>query len=749
MKKPIPFGKYLLLDRINVGGMAEVFFAKVFGDGGGDQILAIKKILPTMVEDEEFISMFIEDARIAVQLDHQNIVQIFELGKHEENYYIAMEYLPGRDLRALLDRAKKRKEQLAIDQALFIASEMAHGLDYAHRAKDQQGHDLHIVHRDVSPQNILISYDGQIKLIDFGIAKAATRNQRTQAGILKGKFGYMSPEQVRGLPIDRRSDIFALGVILYEMLTGERLFVGESDFSILERVRNAEVPSPRRYNTQIPPELEQIVLRALTREPEHRYQWASDLAGDLLNFLGHESRGMGMEPLATFMRQTFGEDLLRERERMLRFSGIDRPAEVPPTALRPFIGSRPALPRSDLDETGEGDFETFETNPLGSAPSEPSPPPAPASENDSSVTTAVRPDSPGSPPQLSRVGPPLRTPEATDTTEVPETRTAPGVAPVAPKVPARGSGLRWAAALLLLVSLAAGGVFWFVQRAARTGEMVITTRPSVGVQVEVDGLPELLDSDGLLVLRGLEAGEHAILAKGPSGQKALTVQISPEVMTPVDLDLSVSGLPTPPQPKPDPPAPHPGVPRPVAPHPAAPPDGANAEVRGSASRSLELTIQSEPPEAEISIDESPMGRSPYVFAADRGRSYLIRAELPGYRSARRRARFSKSQVITLSLSRATAGSSAKPENAEAPTPREHHKASGVLAPLVISSSQTARVFVDGTATNRYTPVPPADPLQLPVGEHLIHLQTDDGKRADQKTTIKAGELNRMVGIEMH
>jgi serine/threonine protein kinase len=230
MKKPLLFGKYLLLERINVGGMAEVFIAKAFGVEGFERILAIKKILPTMAEDEEFITMFIDEARISVQLNHANVVHIHELGKHDETFYIAMEYVAGRDLRTILERYRRHKEIMPTAQAVFIASKICEGLDYAHRRKDARGQDLDIIHRDVSPQNILISYEGEVKIIDFGIAKAANRSQKTQAGILKGKFGYMSPEQVRGLPIDRRADVFAVGVILYEMLTGEKLFVGESDF---------------------------------------------------------------------------------------------------------------------------------------------------------------------------------------------------------------------------------------------------------------------------------------------------------------------------------------------------------------------------------------------------------------------------------------------------------------------------------------------------------------------------------------
>ncbi|QSQ24982.1 protein kinase [Pyxidicoccus parkwayensis] len=328
MKKPTIFGKYLLLERINVGGMAEVFIAKAFGVEGFERILAIKKILPTMAEDEEFITMFIDEARISVQLNHANVVHIHELGKHDDTYFIAMEYVAGRDVRTILERYRRRKEIMPTAQAVFITSKLCDGLDYAHRKKDARGQDLHIIHRDVSPQNVLISYEGEVKVIDFGIAKAANRSQKTQAGILKGKFGYMSPEQVRGMPIDRRSDIFAVGVLLYEMLTGEKLFVGESDFSTLEKVRNADVPLPREFNPNIPPGLEKVVLKALAREPEERYQWASDLAEDLMRFLLAGDAIYSSKHLSSYMKEAFAEDMLRESEKMERYAGIERPDQI-------------------------------------------------------------------------------------------------------------------------------------------------------------------------------------------------------------------------------------------------------------------------------------------------------------------------------------------------------------------------------------------------------------------------------------
>jgi serine/threonine protein kinase len=344
LKKPIPFGKYLLLERINVGGMAEVFLGKAYGAEGFERLLAIKKILPTMVEDEEFITMFLDEARISVQLNHPNVVQIHELGRQDENFYIAMDYVAGKDLRTILERYRRRSEVMPTAQAAYLAQRMAEGLDYAHRKKDARGAELHIVHRDVSPQNILVSYSGEVKIIDFGIAKAANRAQKTQAGILKGKFGYMSPEQVRGLPIDRRSDIFAMGVVFFEMLTGEKLFAGESDFSTLEKVRNAEVPSPRQFNANIPPALEKVVYKALAREVEDRYQWAGEFAEDLKRILG--PNGYGENQLQGFMGEAFREDVMREKTRQEAFAGMAPPVQQPEApGSRNASSSNRAAPR--------------------------------------------------------------------------------------------------------------------------------------------------------------------------------------------------------------------------------------------------------------------------------------------------------------------------------------------------------------------------------------------------------------------
>ncbi len=320
MKKPIPFGQYYLLDRIAVGGMAEVFKAKVFGVEDFEKIVALKRILPNIAEDHEFITMFIDEAKIAVQLNHANIAQIFELGEVQGSYFIAMEYVEGKDLRTIFERARRPNgNKISPIQAAFIIARACEGLDFAHRKRDKNDRPLGIVHRDISPQNILISYDGDVKIIDFGVAKAQNKMVQTQAGILKGKFSYMSPEQVQGLPLDQRSDIFGLGIVFHEILTGQRLFVGESDFQTLEKVRKAEAPHPRSINPEIPEELDRIAMKALSRDVDARYQYASEMQQDLQRFIYTQTPVYERKDLSQYMRQTFGQDLIKERQKMAEY----------------------------------------------------------------------------------------------------------------------------------------------------------------------------------------------------------------------------------------------------------------------------------------------------------------------------------------------------------------------------------------------------------------------------------------------
>jgi eukaryotic-like serine/threonine-protein kinase len=345
VKKPTPFGKYYLLERINVGGMAEVFRAKAFGVEGFERLVAVKRILPNIAEDKEFIRMFIEEAKLAVQLNHANIAQIFDLGVVDGAYYIALEHVHGRDLRGMFDRCRQLGEPMPVSQACFVVMKLCEGLDYAHNKRDQAGREVHLVHRDVSPQNVLVSFEGEVKIIDFGIAKAAGKGSKTQAGILKGKFGYMSPEQVRGIPIDRRSDVFSCGIVLYELLTGERLFVGESDFSTLEKVRNVEILPPSTYNRRIPDELERIVLKALAKDPEERYQNAIDLHDELQAFVYTAGEFYSRKDLAGWMKKTFGREIEEETAKLESYRQLKAPVEPAPAVSRTATSSKPpAMP---------------------------------------------------------------------------------------------------------------------------------------------------------------------------------------------------------------------------------------------------------------------------------------------------------------------------------------------------------------------------------------------------------------------
>jgi len=378
VKKPTPFGKYYLLERINVGGMAEVFRAKAFGVEGFERLVAVKRILPNIAEDKEFIRMFIEEAKLAVQLNHANIAQIFDLGVVDGAYYIALEHVHGRDLRGMFDRCRQLGDPMPVSQACFVVMKVCEGLDYAHNKRDQAGRELHLVHRDVSPQNVLVSFEGEVKLIDFGIAKAAGKGSKTQAGILKGKFGYMSPEQVRGIPIDRRSDVFSCGIVLYELLTGERLFVGESDFSTLEKVRNVEILPPSTYNRRIPDELERIVLKALAKDPDERYANAIDLHDELQAFVYTAGEFYSRKDLAGWMKKTFGREIEEETAKLESYRQLKAPVAPEERATNPVMGRTPSGSRPP---TTAASPVARRSSPGSSGPSKTVPPPPPTGRN--------------------------------------------------------------------------------------------------------------------------------------------------------------------------------------------------------------------------------------------------------------------------------------------------------------------------------------------------------------------------------
>ncbi|EAU67284.1 serine/threonine protein kinase [Stigmatella aurantiaca] len=310
-------GRYSLLTRLAVGGMAEIWLARQVGPKGFEKFIVIKRILDGLGTEPEFVGMFLDEARLAAQLNHPNIVQIFDLGEEAGAFYIAMEYLPGENLASLVRTGMRQGRPLPIPFAVRIIASAAEGLAYAHAKTGPDGALLGIVHRDVSPQNLLVTYDGVVKVLDFGIAKAATRESQTLAGQVKGKASYMSPEQARGQSLDARSDIFSLGVILFEMVTQSRLFKFAEPLAALQAVASEEpLPLAHERNPEVPEALGLIIAQALTRQPGQRYPSARHFQSALEEWLRGQSEATGSAELASYMSQVFGERI-QERARLL------------------------------------------------------------------------------------------------------------------------------------------------------------------------------------------------------------------------------------------------------------------------------------------------------------------------------------------------------------------------------------------------------------------------------------------------
>ncbi len=313
-EKGIEYGNYLLLEKVATGGMAELFKAKRRGVQGFQKIVAIKRILPHLVENEEFVTMFIDEAKLAAQLNHPNIAQIYDLGKIEDTFYIAMEYVEGYDLRKILIKCKEKGCYIPEPIVLFVASKILSALDYAHRKKGLDNKDLHIVHRDISPQNIILSLEGDVKLVDFGIAKAATKASQTQAGALKGKLLYMSPEQAWGEKLDKRSDLFSLGSVMYEALTGKKCFLADSEINILEKVRNVDYVPIREVNPKVSEKTAKIIEKALTKDVNKRYQSAKEMEQEILDVLNSLPYTVNERTVAEFVNALYTEDMDKVKE---------------------------------------------------------------------------------------------------------------------------------------------------------------------------------------------------------------------------------------------------------------------------------------------------------------------------------------------------------------------------------------------------------------------------------------------------
>lgn len=322
MQLPARFGKYVLLKELELGGMAAVYLAKAHGAGGFEKLLAIKRIFPQLSRSEDFVEMFIAEARIASELNHPNISHIYDLGQEEGDYFIAMEYIHGKDAFRLLKRCRQQGRRIPLELACYITQQVLQGLDYAHRKRDHANQPMGIVHRDVSPRNVLISYEGNVKLIDFGIAKAASQNSHTQAGTIKGKIHYMSPEQSLGKNLDGRSDLFSAGLLLYELIFQARLFKGDTDVHTLELIRECSLPDFRQKYPELPEAVDEILRKSLARDREQRFQSASQFIEALNRFLVQFNPMPGPPQVAELMSDVFGPEIVGEQRELEVFRSV-------------------------------------------------------------------------------------------------------------------------------------------------------------------------------------------------------------------------------------------------------------------------------------------------------------------------------------------------------------------------------------------------------------------------------------------
>jgi serine/threonine protein kinase len=302
--------RYRVIERLESGGMAEVFRAESEGLQGFRKQVAIKRVLPHLSSKKKFISMFLDEARLSAQLSHSNCVQVFDIGVGDAAFFIVMEFVDGANLKAIIEHLRKAGREFPVECAVYLALEICKGLAYAHELTDTNGVPLHIVHRDMSPPNVLVTKFGEVKIVDFGLAKANSQLEKSEPGIIKGKFSYLSPEAAMGQDVDARTDIFAVGIILWELLAGQRLFLGETDFQTVKKVQASQVPSISQINKRVPPDLERIINRALARDPAQRYPTSRALGQDLSKFMFRYGVAV-----STFDIENLVQGALKERQR--------------------------------------------------------------------------------------------------------------------------------------------------------------------------------------------------------------------------------------------------------------------------------------------------------------------------------------------------------------------------------------------------------------------------------------------------
>jgi serine/threonine-protein kinase len=572
------YGRYQLLKKLATGGMAQIYLARQAGLEGFEKLVVVKRILPHLAENEDFITMFLDEARIAARLNHPNIVQIFDLGAQDDTFFIAMEYIHGEDVRRVWKQAERLGSNIPLPLILRMIIEACNGLDYAHKKADQSGRPLNIVHRDISPQNILVSFEGHVKVVDFGIAKAADQATVTKSGVLKGKYSYMSPEQAGGEPLDCRTDTFALGVVLYELLTGSRLFKRSNDIQTLNAVMECKVDPPSMLSGRSPPELDAIVMKALAKKREDRYAEARLLGAALEEFLLSRKLPSSTAHLAAYLQEIYADRLAQEAEEgRLQFIESENSKDDGEKAT-PQSSSQ--LPKPQTRST-RGDVPRAQ----GTS--------SRAAVQRSEATTAERPARSGAiskPRALPTVGMEAVNPGARAGTEV-------SIASIATETESVGSGKKRLGLAIGLFSLvvALGILAAFALRPGPKPVVTFVTNPP-GASLAFDG--KALPCRSPCALPGDAAGVHAVVATLTGYHDlAVNVEIPEHGDRSVSFTLEAMAKP---------------VVVPVQPE------------------RVTLTFTSEPTGAALSVGNEPRGKTPVEVALVVGDTVAVKLELDGY-----------------------------------------------------------------------------------------------------------------------
>ncbi|MBI5495363.1 MAG: serine/threonine protein kinase [Deltaproteobacteria bacterium] len=713
-----PFGRYMLVEKIAKGGMAEVFRAAQVGSAGFAKMVAIKRILPHLAEEPAFVTMLVDEAKIAATLIHPNILQVLDLGEHKGQHFITMEFVVGRSMDAVLATAAKAGVRLPHDFAVHVVMLALQGLAFAHEKTDSFGKPAHIIHRDVSPHNIMVGFDGSVKLADFGIARAAERNTHTLTGTIKGKPGYMSPEQVQGEHIDQRLDIYAMGVVLHECLAMKRMRRANSDVQILMAVASGEYPKFEDQGIQVPPVLSAAVYKALAPRPADRWQGARQFIAALEDVNREQGWHCTQSQVAGIMARLFPAEIEKERDAQVEFARVIK--EPPEPDGVSVILSEPSQVLPGVHTPSRPSVSGARTV----APPTPAPPPA-ARPAEHAASAPVPP-----PPVASDELPTTVTPRG-----LPSLVSVPAMAPVvqpAPFIPpptdtalrdrsARGGGGIVLASVMAVCGLGAGA--WFFTRptpaplplpvatpapvAAVGGPLVVETDPA-GAAVTIDG--KAREGRTPLVISDLSPGDHVVVAAlaGARAEQRETVALAAGTAATVRLRFELAAV--------------------------------------------TVRVTTQPPGARVTLDGRALGTSPLEVEVDARAGGTLRAEAVGHSPAERPlaagAVPSTAELVLQPLPvAAPAEKPAKKGGTRKTEPvRRPGKEPAAVAPaaadttpakLTLTSKPWGNVFLDGKDTGKFTP---ALGLSVPPGKHTIKLvNPEEGISATFTVDLKPGE----------